>query len=230
MFQKSYSSENNSTLNKKLPKSRQRIKQNSRILPEIAVELMTHWYEKNYSHPYPSYREFEMISKHGQITICQAKQWFVNVRRRYRNKDIKNSRNKRQSPHKTKDPNFTFSNVCHAIPKSSYGYPYNYIQPIVQDSGLVYDKDQISYFNSANDQYHHLNEIHNSEDSYLSANTSSTHSCYDLSQSHNSPNSSISNPSCPTSYNYSNWYYSHYNTHYNTLQPSSSFGNCSFDI
>lgn len=220
MFQNSYILVNNTTLNKKLPKSRQRIKQNSRILPEIAIEVMTHWYERNYSHPYPSYREFEMIAKHGQITICQAKQWFVNVRRRYRNQGTKNAPNKKQSPKKTNESDFTFSNVCQASvsPMSSYNYQYNYNQSIVQDSRYAQDKDQSVYFNSSNEQCHNLNEVNNSDDCYLSNNISSPHLSYDGSQCLNLSDSSISYSSCPASYSHSNWYY--YNTQYNNPQLS----------
>ncbi len=66
-------------------KKRQRIKANSRILPAQAVDVMNNWYEKNYTNPYPNYREFEMLATMGQITINQVKQWFVNVRRRTKN-------------------------------------------------------------------------------------------------------------------------------------------------
>lgn len=73
------------SMEKKLPKSRQRIKQNSRILPTEAIEIMTRWYENHYTDPYPSFRDYEYMSKNGNITVNQAKQWFVNVRRRTKN-------------------------------------------------------------------------------------------------------------------------------------------------
>ena len=46
---------------------------------------MTEWYDKNYSYPYPTYRDCEHLANTGQITISQVKQWFVNVRRRTQN-------------------------------------------------------------------------------------------------------------------------------------------------
>jgi len=67
------------------PKQRQRIKPNSRILPSKAVEIMTEWYDRHYTNPYPSYRDVEIMASHGEITTVQVKQWFVNTRRRTKN-------------------------------------------------------------------------------------------------------------------------------------------------
>ncbi len=68
-----------------MPNVRQRNKQNSRLLPKEAVELMTQWYDRNYSNPYPTFRDCEILASNGNITIEQVKQWFVNVRRRTQN-------------------------------------------------------------------------------------------------------------------------------------------------
>lgn len=70
---------------KKLPQVRQRVKENSRLLPTHAVDLMTEWYDRHYSNPYPTYRDCEMLAQKGNISINQVKQWFVNVRRRTQN-------------------------------------------------------------------------------------------------------------------------------------------------
>lgn len=70
---------------KKLPQVRQRVKENSRLLPTHAVDIMTEWYDRHYSNPYPTYRDCEMLAQQGNITINQVKQWFVNVRRRTQN-------------------------------------------------------------------------------------------------------------------------------------------------
>ncbi len=70
---------------KNLPKLRNRNKPNARALPEKAVEIMTAWYDQHYIDPYPSYRDYEQMAKHGNITIAQVKQWFINVRRRTHN-------------------------------------------------------------------------------------------------------------------------------------------------
>jgi len=64
---------------------RQRLKPNSRLLPKQAVEIMTQWYDRNYSNPYPTFRDCEILASNGNITIEQVKQWFVNVRRRTQN-------------------------------------------------------------------------------------------------------------------------------------------------
>jgi hypothetical protein len=70
---------------KRMPLPRQRVKENSRLLPQKAVDIMTQWYDRNYSHPYPQYRELEQMALAGCITINQVKQWFVNIRRRTEN-------------------------------------------------------------------------------------------------------------------------------------------------
>lgn len=46
---------------------------------------MTQWYDRNYSNPYPTFRDCEVLAQNGGITIEQVKQWFVNVRRRTQN-------------------------------------------------------------------------------------------------------------------------------------------------
>ena len=89
---------NGGQLEKKLPKSRQRIKANSRILPQAAIDIMTQWYAKHYSNPYPSFRDCEMMANQGQITLNQVKQWFVNVRRR-----TQNEFRKKRCPYDTKN-------------------------------------------------------------------------------------------------------------------------------
>ena len=68
-----------------MPIIRQRNKQTSRLLPKQAVELMTQWYDRNYTDPYPTFRDCEILASNGNITIEQVKQWFVNVRRRTQN-------------------------------------------------------------------------------------------------------------------------------------------------
>lgn len=76
---------NNLKVDKKLPQPRQRVKENSRLLPKQAIEIMTEWYDRNYHNPYPTYRDCEILAQRGSITINQVKQWFVNVRRRTQN-------------------------------------------------------------------------------------------------------------------------------------------------
>lgn len=73
-----------STANK-MPLKRQRLKENSRLLPDHAIQVMNDWYNKHYENPYPSYREFEKMAREGSISVLQVKQWFVNIRRRTKN-------------------------------------------------------------------------------------------------------------------------------------------------
>ena len=74
-----------SSSDKKLPILRNRVKENSRLLPQRAIDIMTDWYDRHYSNPYPTFRDCEMLANSGCITINQVKQWFVNVRRRTQN-------------------------------------------------------------------------------------------------------------------------------------------------
>ena len=46
---------------------------------------MTTWYERNYSNPYPTFKECENLAVAGGVSVNQVKQWFVNVRRRTHN-------------------------------------------------------------------------------------------------------------------------------------------------
>lgn len=61
------------------------MKKNSRLLPQTAIELMTKWYEANYTNPYPTYTDSEEMATNGNISLSQVKQWFVNTRRRTQN-------------------------------------------------------------------------------------------------------------------------------------------------
>jgi hypothetical protein len=72
-------------ISKNLPAPRHRIKENSRLLPNEAIEIMTEWYEINYTNPYPNVKECEELAAKGKVSINQVKQWFVNVRRRTHN-------------------------------------------------------------------------------------------------------------------------------------------------
>ena len=55
-------------------------------LPDIAVSIMTSWYQANREHPYPLYAASEVIaSRGGNISVEQVKKWFANRRMRNRN-------------------------------------------------------------------------------------------------------------------------------------------------
>ena len=48
----------------------------------LAVRIMTNWYDRNSEHPYPSYETAEVMAKAGGITVEQVKKWFANRRLR----------------------------------------------------------------------------------------------------------------------------------------------------
>jgi len=87
-------------------KRRQRIKATSRILPSQAIDVMNSWYEKHYSNPYPTYREFEMLANMAGITVNQVKQWLVNVRRRTKN-EFRRTRQPYKSSTNNRDQQFS---------------------------------------------------------------------------------------------------------------------------
>ena len=64
------------------------------MLPEEALDVMTAWYDKHYTNPYPSFKDFEELASAGRVSIKQVKQWFVNVRRRTYNQFRKRRTNK----------------------------------------------------------------------------------------------------------------------------------------
>jgi hypothetical protein len=105
------------TFDKKLPLTRQRIKSNSRLLPQNAINIMTAWYDKHYANPYPTYREFEQLAIAGSITVNQVKQWFVNVRRRTHNQFRKkrDSIKKRVASNSSNDSSPSFQSEMNEI-------------------------------------------------------------------------------------------------------------------
>ena len=68
-----------------MPALRQRVKENSRLLPQEAIDIMTKWYDSHYTNPYPSFKDCEDLASAGKVSINQVKQWFVNIRRRTHN-------------------------------------------------------------------------------------------------------------------------------------------------
>ena len=48
----------------------------------LAIRIMTNWYDRNSEHPYPSYETAEVMAKAGGITVEQVKKWFANRRLR----------------------------------------------------------------------------------------------------------------------------------------------------
>ena len=54
-------------------------------LNEVAIRIMTSWYQRNNEHPYPSHETAEILAKSGNITVEQVQKWFSNRRMRDRN-------------------------------------------------------------------------------------------------------------------------------------------------
>ena len=54
-------------------------------LHDVAVRIMTAWYDQHMEHPYPSYAACEVMANSGKITVEQVKKWFANRRRRENN-------------------------------------------------------------------------------------------------------------------------------------------------
>ncbi|KAK2165324.1 hypothetical protein LSH36_52g09021 [Paralvinella palmiformis] len=50
------------------------------LVNEVAIQIMTNWYERNSEHPYPSYEAAGVMATAGNITVDQAKKWFANRR------------------------------------------------------------------------------------------------------------------------------------------------------
>ena len=112
---------------------------------------MTQWYEKNYTSPYPSYRDCEQMASSGAISIAQVKQWFVNIRRRTQNK----FRNKQERLTKTpSNPSAQLHSVqgSYSSPNQSIEYPYSQISTQMDSNkyeNLVSSNESnIAYFQS----------------------------------------------------------------------------------
>ena len=111
----------------KIPKTRQRNKQSSRSLPQKSIDIMTNWYDKHYTNPYPTFRDCEIMAGAGNITVNQVKQWFVNIRRRTGNQ-FRRKRNPYDIKQKNKecDSNDLIKDLENVIPFNSYLSTPNY--------------------------------------------------------------------------------------------------------
>ena len=64
---------------------RRRIRRRAVKLAEVAVRILTSWYERNIEHPYPSHDTTQILATSGNITVEQVQKWFSNRRMRDRN-------------------------------------------------------------------------------------------------------------------------------------------------
>ncbi len=175
------------TLNDKVqPKIRQRIKPNSRILPTRAVEIMTEWYDRNYTNPYPSYREFELMASQGGITTNQVKQWFVNTRRRTKNE-------------------FRRQNMTYRNKKRSVEFSYQLVEDIVVNQSMKIQQTSSPNINNTQHQYFQPTENYNCS-SYTSYSPILTKAFDDSLSSARSYGSYQLSPTAST-YNNTNYYF-----------------------
>lgn len=130
---------------KKLPQLRQRVKENSRLLPTQAVDIMTEWYDRHYANPYPTYRDCEMLATKGNISINQVKQWFVNVRRRTQNQ-FRKTRDTRCTKRKNQTENTNIEKKV-KIENAEINQSVNFYQSYSLDSSTS-DYSTISQSNS----------------------------------------------------------------------------------
>ncbi|EFC45999.1 predicted protein, partial [Naegleria gruberi] len=51
-------------------------------LPKEAVDSLLKWLFDNFSHPYPSDAEKDVLAEETNLTLTQVNNWFINARRR----------------------------------------------------------------------------------------------------------------------------------------------------
>lgn len=200
-------------ISKNIPKNRLRSKQSNRSLPQIAIDIMTIWYDKHYVDPYPSFRDCEIMANNGGISVNQVKQWFVNIRRRtqnqfrrsnvrskqkrreeenidYEEENVKRVKNETINPYIQRSYNF---NMYREQPSNftAYANHYNYNYTHYQSSPSVYvPKNQsFSHTNYVADSSFYQTPNRKAE-SPQTFNTSSVSSSPGSYCSYNSPNGS----------------------------------------
>jgi hypothetical protein len=210
---------------KRLPIQRQRVKQNSRLLPQSSIDIMTQWYDRHYANPYPNYRELEMMSQAGGITINQVKQWFVNVRRRTQNIFRKKREIKQRSLDDIKNQSYQeFSSSMNNYEVSQKNVSYDY---------SAYHNNYKNYFNYSDYNYNISGTANFNNTGLASVNSSLSETTSDsdnssadksqLSFSYDASNTKSELSPCylnyapPTLHNYSNHYY---NIDYNKIYLS----------
>lgn len=67
-------------VNAKSTSGKVRRNRKSPVTNEVAVRIMTNWYQRNSEHPYPSYETASVMAKTGGISVEQVKKWFANQR------------------------------------------------------------------------------------------------------------------------------------------------------
>jgi hypothetical protein len=219
-----------------LPCVRQRVKQNSRLLPQSAIDLMTEWYDKNYSYPYPTYRDCEHLANAGQITINQVKQWFVNVRRRTQNQFRRTHDSAVSVKRKTSTSSSSESSLSNTDNSTNESSQYSYNESTTSDLPLMESfSSQQSSKKSKRDSFDFSESILNTNFSSLENNNKSP--SYQNPSTVNSPSHSPSPYVQPAEdSNHSKMYYSNqsspfisnnYYSYHNNLYSNSYYSNLS---
>eukprot|EP00105_Crassostrea_gigas_P006730 XP_011420773.1 PREDICTED: pre-B-cell leukemia transcription factor 1 [Crassostrea gigas] len=112
----------------KLPDSSTSTRPRSRQLNSKATSIMSHWFEKNIDHPYPSDEQKEQLAREGGITVAQVKAWFANKRNR-----TSNTKPKKQKMQVEKK----LLSICSELTGSSSKQPGVYGEIIQQLSDIV---------------------------------------------------------------------------------------------
>lgn len=203
----------NKIIEKKLPQSRQRVKENSRLLPQQAIDTMTEWYDRHYSNPYPTYRDCEQLAQRSSITINQVKQWFVNVRRRTQN-EFRKTRDTRCTKRKelSSDDQETI-NTIENIKRKKIKSEFSPMQSVVQENTIATSVPVSYNYNN----YNYNNYYPYSQYNFLNQ-TPSTYSTEIL---NDTQTLSYPTPSSPVSSNHQN-YSSFYPYQYPVLNTSVS--------
>jgi hypothetical protein len=206
---------------------RNRVKENSRLLPQYAIDIMTKWYEDHYTNPYPTYRECEILAEAGMVSINQVKQWFVNVRRRSQNefrrkRAAKTSRSTKRdcdSSSKSSSDDSSILNEINILSEQLNAIQNenramkNIVAPI-QSSSYV-NQNASAYLNA--NYYNNFYNPYNSPQVYgrMSTLTSTPNTQVFNNYSHSSNDTSTSNNLQPR-FDYNN-FYSSYNQSYNSF-------------
>lgn len=167
-----------------MPMKRQRLKENSRLLPDHAIQVMNDWYNKHYANPYPTYREFEKMAREGSISVSQVKQWFVNVRRRTKNE----YRKRRMTVNKTNSVEVE-----------------KFLQDICAGQSMVDSSDSSAMPDQLNDTQNDIDADTHDSSSWASFSPQSKNSSVNSSSSNNCSTSSAAlteSPQIVSNYNY----------------------------
>lgn len=192
----------------KTVRTRQRVKENSRLLPQFAIDIMHNWYLNNYSNPYPSFRDCEHLAQCGNITVNQVKQWFVNIRRRTHNefrkrRALKSNNKENQNVSIEYDP--IINNKTDQLTSNNNILNYQPYNPYMEYNASS------AYSNTSNLS---ISSTTNNSSGYVSHYQSPSVSYSVQSTLHSTPNNSSSKPNNQVDSTYNYWNDSMYHHNY----------------